>query len=309
MVAVSLVIVYSLYYIYTLVVKSDLRTVTMLKSPMVVSKSRLDQINKDTVMPALFNGNEYSYSTWIYLNDFKVSANPKLIMFGNTINDINGDATPIFYMDPSYVTMHVKVKTNKAPKLSTLRNNLSNIHKHNDCDYVTMSINYVPLQRWVNVVLVVDNQYVQLFMDGELRKVVDITEMGIIENINPAIQPPANRIENIESCSKNNACCMKENLCCKDRLLTSLTNNKIFVGKKNMDETMDGYMSKVQFFNYAITIDHANILYQSGPLHLNVLRRLGLNFGIPFIGLRNPFYMIDDAVDSDEADADPNATA
>ena len=55
-------------------------------------------------------------------------------------------------------------------------------------------------------------------------------------------------------------------------------------------DKLDGYMSKVQLFNYSLTIDHAKIIYKAGPLHKSILSMIG----IPMYGLRNPFVRLDE---------------
>jgi hypothetical protein len=64
----------------------------------------------------------------------------------------------------------------------------------------------------------------------------------------------------------------------------------IHIGKTNTMERMDGYFSKIQLFNYAITIDHTKIIYKAGPLHKSILSMIG----IPMYGLRNPFMRLDE---------------
>lgn len=64
----------------------------------------------------------------------------------------------------------------------------------------------------------------------------------------------------------------------------------VIIGKPDYRERTDGYLSKVQIFNYSLTIDHCGIIYKAGPLHKSILGMIG----IPMYGLRNPFVRLDE---------------
>ena len=290
---------YVMYHLYKIIMKTDLRTVTLLKNAIKVPQYRKVNINADVTMPSLYNGAEFSYSAWMYIESFNRTGKPQLILYNGKGDSFSDAISPVFYLDPEYVTLHVLLSTNKGARSGVHRGSLENLHKYRDCDFVRLSVDYVPMQRWVNVTLVVDNEYVQLFFDGELRKVIDITDKELIENIHSDIQTATKGPDDL--CENDNVCCKPENTCCGKRLINTNTGKQLYIGKIGTDEVFNGYLSKVQFFNYAITVDHAKIIYKSGPLHQSMLGRIG----IPMYGLRNPFYKIDtsDVNESDEATA------
>ena len=121
----------------------------------------------------------------------------------------------------------------------------------------TLTIPYIPMQRWINIILVVDNNFLQLFMDGELRQVKDLSSFATIGNQTGVIASPVGNMA---------------------------------IGTTGGVPAFKGFISKVQVFNYAISIDHAKIIYQVGPLNKSVLQ----NIGIPYYGIQNPFYRIDE---------------
>lgn len=279
--------------------KTDLKTVTLLKKPVRIPQSAVDTINNDVDMPSLYNGKEYSYSVWFYVDTHHQTENPKMLLYRGDEEGVQNNPTPIFYMSPNYVELNVLVKTDMDKSDGVTRGSLSDLHKYRDCDYIKLSVPYVPMQRWVNAILVVDNEYVQLFFDGELRKVVDITATEKIDNYNnPSITTSRNNGDDMckkeEDATTNvvtsNTCCDESVKCCGSRIVGTNTPGKnLYIGKSFRDEVVDGYMSKVQFFNYAVTVDHAKVIYQAGPLHLSILSMIGL----PLYGIRNPFYKID----------------
>ena len=248
---------------------------------MKIPVSESTVINNDVDMPSLYNGKEYSYSVWFYVDSVS-TGNPKMILYrGNNSTNLQ-TATPIFYMSGDYVKLNVLVKTNKEAEHlpeGANRASLNNLDAIQGCDFVRMSVDYVPMQRWVNAILVVDNEFVQLFFDGELIAVTDVSEKVKFEGT----------YEENQTCNGTND---NTSLCCDDRLVGMSSEGKnVYIGAPNQAgaDAIDGYISKVQFFNYAVTLDHAKVIYQAGPLHLSILNMIGL----PLIGIRNPFYQID----------------
>ena len=79
---------------------------------------------------------------------------------------------------------------------------------------------------------------------------------------------------------------------CTTNLKTLLGTSNFYSGDpKPGGDYLDGFISKLKFFNYALTIDHAKMMYKTGPVHQSILSKLGL----PLYGVRNPFYRVDAA--------------
>ena len=247
-------------YVTTTIVKTynktTLKTVSMLKHPKGIPRKNF-VISNDVTLPKLYNGIEFSYSFWLFLcaEDIQNTDNNKFILARCPTNESLVNASPVFSMDGETNKMHVALKIRKNTHSPTLKG------IHNDTTgYFTSTIDYVPLQRWVNVLLVVDNQFIQIFVDGELRNVEDI--------------------------STNN----------KYRIPVAPDGSMVIgkIGGENM-LNKNSFISKVQVSNYALTIDHAKLLYKAGPLNTSILSSLGINT----IGIRSPFYTISAKVDND----------
>lgn len=255
------VIVYVSIYLYKKFLKTSLKTVTLLKTPLKVNENELTNINDGATLPQLYNGKEFSVSYWVYFDaeQFNASHDPKFVIGRLPEKNSFSGANPIFYTLPDSNVMYVAIKTNKDNNYNTT---LSEIHSLADIDptpssaYQFLKIPYVPLQRWVNIILVIDNNFIQLFVDGELRQVVDLSTAGDANS----------------------------------NILVGNTSGSFYSGGNSGITSFKGYLSKVQMMNYAITIDHAKIIYKSGPLHRSILSVLGL----PLYGVRNPFYRIDE---------------
>ena len=301
---VCLVTFYVLFHLFRIFKKTDLKTVTFLKKATRIPTASLKKINDDD-MPVLYNGNEYAYSIWMYIEQVSPSFNPKLIYFRNSGEMLRG-ASPILYMDPDFVRMHILIKTSSEVS-STKRDTLKEIHENLDCDYLKLTVNYVPMQRWVNVIVVVDNEYIQLFFDGELRKVIDVTDTkNMIENYNHSTgtDHDSTYLEKYKCTDSDgnrilNGCCNERNKCCGTRSVTADSGN-MYIGRHQLNESVEGFVSKVQFFNYAVTIDHARLIYQSGPLHKSIFSY----FGLPLYGIRNPVYKLGEISECEKTEED-----
>ena len=251
----------SIYKTYN---KTTLKTVTMLRSGALSIPQSSHVISNDITFPALYNGIEFSYSFWLFVcaEDLQNSESDKFIMARCPNSKSLRDASPVFYMDGQTNKMFVslRIKDSGFGTLEEIKDDTTN--------YFTTMIDYVPLQRWVNVLLVVDNQFVQIFVDGELRNVEDLSAKSdlIINNV-PKIPSGS--------------------------LVVGKISSEIGLNKKS-------FISKVQASNYALTIDHAKILYKAGPLNASILQFLGLNN----MGIRNPFYTISGTIIDKEDDTE-----
>jgi len=237
-----IVLVYVLVYLFRQYNNTSLKTVTMIKKPIKVPRDAIRNISENTGLPSLnnINGKEFSYSMWIYIDgDNDTNTNSNKFILGRVESSSSIDnATPQFTLDKSLNKLYANIKSND--------NGIDTTH--------TLSIKYVPYQRWLNIVLVVDNNFIQLFMDGELKEVKDISNYN---NKNSIVKNPV---------------------------------GNLFIGSANNIPSFNGYISKVQVFNYAVTIDHAKVIYKAGPLHKSVLSSIGLQQ----YGIQNPIYRIDD---------------
>ena len=84
---VFIVSIYVAFQLYNIVVKTDLQTKVLLQDVLDVNSvnTAMNQVNKNSegetiTLPTLNNGNEYSFSYWIFLNQSNQSQQPKLIM-------------------------------------------------------------------------------------------------------------------------------------------------------------------------------------------------------------------------------------
>jgi hypothetical protein len=245
-----IITIYVIMYIWKTYKSTSLKTVTMVSTPVQLTENGgFKNLSKEVTLPDMYNGNEFSYSFWVYVNSNTGNTvySDKHVMSRMTNTDDVSTANPIFFIDSDSNKLYAYVSYSSNNE-NVLVNNLPDMKEN------ALVIDYLPIHRWVNIVLVVDNNYIQLFMDGELRQVKDFSSNGITPNKIP--RP---------------------------------TQGNIVAGGNDTLISFDGYLSKVQCFNYALTLDHAKIVYKTGPLPKSILAALG----VPAYGVRSPFYRID----------------
>lgn len=236
-------------------------------------------------LPVPTVGREYSYSFWIYLEDFSqdyitlsngtTRPKDKIIMFRGSEGQVE-TGNPIVMMDGLSNTMYIVIKTTNSSLSQSVNGLLDDIITTNyfvgsnpveTNKHLITAIDYIPLTRWVHVAVVIDNKLVTVYLDGDIYSVKSIDEYKSIRG------PQKDRFgRTIET-----------------NLIIDKSVGDLFIGKTPRDDTANGYVGKVEAFNYAITSDDVRKSYNSGPLDKSLLSLLGINN----YSIRNPVYRTD----------------
>jgi hypothetical protein len=270
-----------------------------LTTPFEVSSSEL---------PKPVVGREYSFSFWLYIDQFaqtfdrdgtgKLIPKDKMIFYRGSQGDIS-TANPVVFMDGLSNKLHIAIKTQEStltsiPNQIDYNKNLYNIKfmnyfmnpklKIRDTSdplhaainkYIVLSIDYVPLQRWVNVSFIVDNKICTVFMDGEIYSVKSTEEFKAIREKELDLRGRPIDVN----------------------IIVDKTDGNLYIGKNNVGNqiTVPGYLNKLQFFNYAMSVSEVKTLYEAGPLGKKLFGGSGSGGGINIsYGIRNPVYKLDE---------------
>jgi hypothetical protein len=287
--------------IYTIIKlkKNTLTSVTFIKTPVQPSQELMQYVASENQLPPLNNGNEFAYSFWLYVDSLNDLSDHNLIFLqsgSSGLDDVNfKNTTMIVYIEKGTSKLKFKLRTANAdqnavqidittPSGSKLGidgilhingsdtiikdgKNITNKDLNKDtCYYSEYVIDYLPLQKWVNIIINIENNFVSIFLDGDLLNT-----------------------HNLASSDSNSNC--------PNSALSNIISNKsgnIFVGSDHANQLVSfkGYLSKFQIFNYSITIDYVKTIYNQGPLGNSVLNTIG----IPLYRLRNPIYKIDEII-------------
>ena len=247
-------------------------------------------------LPKCNVGREYTFSFWIYLEEFSqtTGTNPyKLIFYRGDTGSIKS-ANPIVFMDPIQNKLYFAIKTQSSvipdadpqtpgTKTDKISDQLSRVISSNyfqnsklsiDTNktvpspnlHIILAVDYVPLQRWANFQLVINNKLLTVYMDGNVYSVKGTDEIKSLR------QPEFDTL----------------NAPFNYNLIIDKTTGDLSLGPVNFNSTtINGYISKLEFFNYAISINQSRSIYSSGPFTNNLLSRFGItnNYAI-----RNPIY-------------------
>lgn len=275
------VIIFIILYSVIKFKKTQLISKTFIKEPIQPSKEIIEMLASENQLPKNTNGKEYSYSFWLYVDDLNESSNHNLIFLktgSSSLTDINfKDTNVIAYIEKNTNKLKLKFRTANADQNNVtvavddsvrgidgklnVKGVTQDITLNNDmCYYADFSIDYLPLQRWVNISIIVDNNLISVFIDGQQKATKVLSEAPV-------------------------GC---------DSKLTGIISNKagnIFIGSdpKNKLQSFKGTISRFIVFNYAITMDHIATIYKGGAIEKSVLGKVGL----PLYGLRNPLYRVD----------------
>lgn len=193
--------------------------------------------------PPTINGQEFCYSFWLYLNSIDPSTQHKLLFLRSTdavssaATMVLANASPIVYLDQSTNKLYISIPTTNFSTLAAAH--LSDLVTYNGDAVVTVTVDYVPLQRWVNVSFCVQDNMIVVYIDGDIYAVYSIPEFD------SSTRPVFNG-----------------------------TTGTVQIG--DASNQIDGFVTKLTFMNYAITQRQASSMYRQGPAQATLFSRLGL---------------------------------
>jgi hypothetical protein len=265
---------------------------SFLNNPVQPSKEIIQFVSSENELPEFNNGKEFAYSFWVYVDELNDISNHNVIFVqspASSLEDINfKNNNMIVYLEKNTNKLKFKIRTELANKnnvsidlaSSASRSNIDQSEKkgidgklningensdiifNNDtCYYSEFAIDYLPLQVWVNIVINIDNNFVTIYLNGDIL---------ITRNLSTNDTKCNDSLANIISTKSGNIF-----------VGSDLTNNLI---------SFDGYLSKFTVFNSSVSIDDIKNIYSEGPYKESSLNKLG----VPLYGLRNPLYRIDE---------------
>jgi hypothetical protein len=142
-VATIALIVYATYRILS----TSLKAVDVTKSDVTRGDGPGVTIDSSS-LPAALNGLEFGYSLWLYVDKFEQRTYPRQVLRQDNV---------LVTLGATDATLKMQFKTSGGAWL--------------DGDGQTAVIDYVPMSRWVHIVMVFRQGAVTFFMDGEVHSV------------------------------------------------------------------------------------------------------------------------------------------
>jgi hypothetical protein len=221
------------YTVYQ-ILSTNLKVVTLLEDPVhAIAQPKTISSEK---FPTMSNGKEFSLSFWVYVEaQSNTSAMKRVLSIGDSAEGLS----PQVMMDRSTNKMYIALRSMSTDDTTTTKqalkayqasrnaegtNGMPTTMEYSDC-MITVIL-YVPMGRWVDMIVVLDNDVVTMFLDGD------------IYSVSPMTRFVANGVVSYPSGSLN-------------------------VGGTN---GVSSYVSNVLIANYAFSVFHARALYKAGPV-------------------------------------------
>lgn len=207
-------------------------------------------------MAVTTRGQEFTFSFWIYLSDVQQASSSNKLLFVRDIStnvgsSVSAMASPIIMIGGKSNTMYFAYSTSATSSGRPYSlNDITDPSKKTN--HVVAKVDYVPLQRWIHYAAVTRDNSVTIFMDGDVYSIVTTNDIKVAPN-----QP---------------------------RPVMRGTSGDGVIG--NPTNTINGFMGKFEFYNYALSQRQIQNMYKAGPIEQGILYYLGIgNYGI-----RSPIY-------------------
>jgi hypothetical protein len=267
---ISLVLLAILLYILSLV-----RATTKQRSLVTKNVIRLEGTPvtaSGASLATTHNGHEFTYAFWIYVSDqYAATSHPKRVLArGSGMSDTGASAdvsgaNPVVYLGANSNRLTVALQTNQAGTV-TLESAPSalaagaagaaaaaaapstSIEVHPRV--LRISIDYLPLQRWVHVAFGVQDSLVTVYMDGDIYAIKNVRELSQ----STAARPPGAGPSPVPVPAAQQA---------EQLMILKGTTGDIVLGDPR--HKTPGYVSYIEFFNYFLPQNDVQKLYARGP--------------------------------------------
>ncbi len=164
---VLVLVVLVVYYVVYL-----LKTRGQTKKALIKGTSHLVR-NPQTIsaMPSVLNDLEYAYTAWVYLQSHSQTNEFKLVLSRGETRGLR------VFMDKTANRVYISMPTTSASSTASpkLHDIVPSSSQYAGSGYLTAEIEYLPLQRWVHLAVVVRQDTVTVFVNGDIYTVRSVT--------------------------------------------------------------------------------------------------------------------------------------
>lgn len=244
-------------------------------------------------IPPSGNGKRQTIAFWIYINDVDKYKGLYRHIWHRGEKQANG-ASPLVFMDKTANKIHIRYDDLTSPaqismsapyvdtKDITVADASVKYKVAKDADKLPydlathgITIDYVPIQRWVHVAVVVNEEVnggsIQAFLDGELVKSVEAGKTINIEFASGAARQTVTQEYKFQNLNLDKA-------------------GDVYIGGSLLESVGPGFaglVSKILFVNHDLNVKDIYNIYIQGPID-----NLAAKLGMPAYGVRSPIYKI-----------------
>ena len=256
-----LLIVFVIVYLVYRLKRGDLKSVAFLsQSTRLYNMKQTYRFDASQIPPTL-NGQEFTFSFWLYLVEYPPLDSHALVFCRGGSGQSVDKSNPIVFLDKSTNKLHIAVRTTALPRKGLdpeLQGNaVLDAVLARGSSFLTATIDFVPLQRWLHVAFTVQDNLLTVYLDGDVYTVSNLFMMKGATGARPVFAG---------------------------------TNGDVFVGAlPGVTAQARAFVAKGQFFNFAVMQKEVGDLYSRGPAMPSVMGAVGL----PSYGFRSPVYRLD----------------
>jgi hypothetical protein len=208
-------------------------------------------------------GHEFSFNFWIYLGaNYQTTSGHKLLLTRGTLPDtpsgkVDYSSNPVIFLDKGTNRLYFAFSTNAVTSAKISLDDIlqKDVNGRYVNGWLVTYIDYVPLQRWVNLSVVVRDNSAYVFMDADMYSTVTVNDIVINDSMK--------------------------------RPIIRGNNGDLTIGSRSY--STNGYLTFCRFYNYALTQNEIQGIYKTGPVKKTWLSI----FGLGSYGLRSPVFRLD----------------
>jgi hypothetical protein len=262
------------------------------KVPVIGTKS--NKFNADLAKNA--NGSRKSFSFWIYINDInKYSGQYKSVCAVSSDGEkayIIENCSPFIFLDKSNNSMFIRfTKLDDKEYNKKFDKNINGIKNLHAFLRTGISIDYIPLQRWVHIAIVCNSNTFKTtlyaYVDGELAKTISDGDSFKLPGYGNDYNDSANDDTALTKLNTK----YEKNLATLNNINLNMT-GYLYVGNNRDFSTgvgpgFSGLLSSFTTFNYELNQQDIYNIYNDGPV-TGFLAKIGLGS----YGVRSPVYKL-----------------
>jgi hypothetical protein len=178
------------YYVYKFVSATGSNEV-MLSSVRISANTVTTKTISEGKLPAIRPGGECTISMWLYINSYDYNAGKPKRVFTIVDSKVPERALAVGILYPNEPKLMIRWATKKNAGIDyTNMDTLSNFLKGNDSGAMfsnTMEspqcdLDYIDLQRWINITISVNGKLVDVYMDGKLARSCVLPDIVMASN-------------------------------------------------------------------------------------------------------------------------------
>ena len=246
------------------------------------------------------NGYRRSYSFWVYINDmakYKGQYQNIVSLSASATEPEHNNCSPHVFLDKNNNSMYIRFANKVKDETKYNIDNAIQLHKYMRQG---IEIKYIPLQRWVHIAIVCNNDTfkntIYAYVDGDIVSTISHGDNFKLSRYANTIYDSSATTDTSTTHICTNQAATYYSTCTNQRAQLDDINLNVtgylYIGESDNNKNQfgagfSGVLSSFTSYNYELNQQDIYEIYKTGPIN-GLLARLGLGL----YGLRNPVYKL-----------------